>query len=120
MASRNLYSPKYDSKGNSKPSIPELTDAIENARHDAEGFTHQSQAARDEAEGFTQQSQAARDEALEAANDLGSLGGIDGTAEKKVDQSTLEQADGTTVDASNHSGEIWYAVSPTTYQISPE
>ena len=111
MASRNLYSPKYDNKGNVKPSIPELTNAVENARIDAEDYKNQSQTARDDA-------RAARDEALAAANDLGALGGVDGTAENKTGSSTLEKADGTTVDASNHSGEIWYVVGETAYYES--
>ena len=100
----NVYSPDFDNKGNPKPSIPELKDAIENTRL--------------EAEGFTQQSQAARDEALEAATDLATIGGVDGTAEKKTGASTLETADGTTVDASSHSGEIWYVVNDTAYYKS--
>ena len=104
MATRNLYSPEYDSTGNPKPSIPELKNAIEKAHIDAEDFARQSQEA--------------RDEVLEAANDLGSIGGVDGTAEQKTSSSTLEKADGTTVDASNRSGEIWYVVNDTAYYES--
>jgi len=111
MASRELYSPKYDSQGNPKPSIPELTDAVENARLEAEDFARQSEGNRDD-------TLAARDEALGAVNDLGALGGIDGTAEQKTGSSTLEKADGTTVDASTHSGEIWYVVDETKYYES--
>jgi len=111
MASRNLYSPRYDNDGNVKPSIPELATAIKNARLDVEDLAQQSQAARDD-------TLAARDEALEAANDLGSLGGVDGTAENKTGSSTLEKANGTTVDASNHSGDIWYVVGETAYYES--
>ena len=104
MSSRELYSPKYNSKGNPKPSIPELKNAIEKARIDAEDFA--------------QQSQAARDEALEAANDIGILGGVDGTADTKVDSNTLRTADGTDIEASGHSGEVWYVVDETTYYES--
>jgi hypothetical protein len=111
MATRKVYSPKYDNDGNVKPSIPELTNVVENARFDAEDYKQQSQTARDDA-------RAARDEALGAANDLGALGGVDGTAENKTGSSTLEKADGTTVDASSHSGEIWYVVGETTYYKS--
>jgi hypothetical protein len=111
MASRNLYSPRYDNEGNPKPSLPQLTNAIENAYLDAEDFAQKSETARDD-------TFAARDEVLEAANDLGALGGVDGTAEKKTGSSTLERADGTTVDASTHSGEIWYVVDETKYYKS--
>ena len=125
MASRNVYSPDYDAQGNPKPSIPELKDAIENARLEAEGYAQQSRAARDDAFAARDDalaardsSASARDEALEAANDLSLLGGVDGTAEEKTGASTLERADGTTVDASNHSGEIWYVVGETRYYES--
>jgi len=111
MATRNLYSPDYDSQGNPKPSIPELANAIENARRAAEGSSQKSRAARDDA-------LTARDEALGAANDLGTLGGINGVAENKTGSSTLEKADGTTVDASNYSGELWYVVGDTAYYKS--
>jgi len=108
MASRKLYSPKYDNDGNVKPSIPELTNAVENARLDAEDYKQQSQTARDDA-------RAARDEALEAANDLGALGGVDGTAESRIDANTIRKADGTDVEAANHPGEVWYVVDETSY-----
>lgn len=111
MATRNLYSPNYDSQGNPKPSIPELANAIENARLDAEGSSQKSRAARDDA-------LTARDEALGAANDLGTLGGVDGTAESKVDANTIREADGTDVEAPDHSGEIWYVVGETAYYKS--
>jgi len=118
MASRNLYSPKYDSKGNPKPSIPELTDAVENARLDAEDFARQSQGARDDALAARNSSISARDEAVEAATDLGIIGGVDGTADTKVDSDTLRTADGSDVEAPNHSGEIWYVVGETAYYKS--
>jgi hypothetical protein len=111
MASRELYSPNYDSDGNVKPSIPELANAIENARLDAKGSSQKSRAARDDA-------LTARDEALGAANDLGTLGGVDGTAESKVDANTIREADGTDVEAPGHSGEIWYVVGETAYYKS--
>jgi hypothetical protein len=58
------------------------------------------------------------DRATEAAGDLATIGGIDGVAETKSGSSTLEKADGTTVDASNYSGEIWYVVGETAYYKS--
>jgi hypothetical protein len=104
MSSQELYSPKYNSTGNPKPSIPELKDAIEKARLDVEDFA--------------QKSQAARDEAVEAANDISTLGGIDGTAETRIDANTIRKADGTDVQAANHPGEVWYVVDETTYYES--
>jgi len=38
----NVYSPDYDNEGNPKPSIPELKDAIESARIDAERFARET------------------------------------------------------------------------------
>lgn len=111
MATRNLYSPDYDSQGNAKPSIPELKDAIEEAWLDAEDFAQQSQVASDDA-------LAARDEVVEAATDLGTIGGINGTADTKIDSDTIRTADGTDIEASNHSGEVWYVVSDTAYYKS--
>jgi len=118
MATRNLYSPKYDNDGNAKPSIPELANAIENARDDAEGFARQSQGARDDALAARNSSISARDEAVEAATDLGTIGGVDGTADTKVDSDTLRTVDGSDVEAPNHSGEIWYVVGEIEYYKS--
>jgi hypothetical protein len=88
MASRNVYSPSYDDKGNPKPSIPELKDAIENARLDAEDFAQQSQAARDDARAARDDSalardaaKIARDDAEQTAIDLGVFGGVDDTVQ---------------------------------------
>jgi hypothetical protein len=61
---------------------------------------------------------AVRDDVEQTASNIGALGGIDGTAEQKINSSTLEMADGTTVEASNHSGEIWYVVGETVYYKS--
>jgi len=67
---------------------------------------------------FDKGAQGWANDAKQSANNIGAVGGTDGTAESKLDSSTLEDFDGTQIDASNHTDELWFVADLGAYYSS--
>lgn len=143
----NLYSPDYDAQGNPKPSIPDLKDAIENARVDAEDFAtatgsftdadgntynkgakgwatdaksfrNAAQTAKDAAETAEAGAISAKDDAENAIADISQLNAVDGQADDISGTDLLDANNNVIATASGNSGETWYVRSKTDYYKS--